>query len=357
MVQLLDRDLDLSEALDQSLRGVHHPRLRRLISQLSQGLEEGHSLANQMKAYRKNLPLFFRELIQVGEETGKLRKVFDALSRQCATLAPLDRRIQFGWIFPLVVAVVATGFMVYVESIAFTPSRALAPLPSVALICAALIFVDLAVIHPFRPVRWLLDRVKVEIPLWGPLIKGTAVYRFSVAMDLLIEIPGISLTQKWEMASRFTGNLHLTNCLRKGGQVLDEGGRLSEAMRETCLFPDKEMRQIAEAEALGMADEAFSEIAQENEEKLEGRVERISTLTHGAIIFPAVFFLISLIFLAVYRFHQLSPGTTIEQFAEAGLVTIPRLTVVLVFLAVVTRPRELSERLLGKTSKNLDQPS
>jgi len=222
--------------------------------------------------------------------------------------------------------------------------------------CLGLIAVDIFLIQLVPPIRRIFDLVKVRIPVWGKLARETAIYLFSNAMELLLHIPDIPIVQKWSAASRFAQNLYLTDRLNQGIGVLEGGGLIADAMAQTGLFQSEDIDRIAEAENLGRSDEAFSSMAARQEKRLEQRMERISKFTHGAIVLPVSFILGSLAVVAYFRSadipdevleYQLSGS---EIVAAQAVYVVPTLAVVLIFLAILTRPRAVNDRLLGGPS-------
>ncbi len=99
----------------RELRGSVPSALGRISDEISRRMEEGKPLAESMSATLPGLPRVYTAVIDAGLKSGNLPKALESLSRFAQQGLELRQRIEFAFVYPLFVFLLAYAlFMVFV---------------------------------------------------------------------------------------------------------------------------------------------------------------------------------------------------------------------------------------------------
>jgi type II secretory pathway component PulF len=108
--------------------------------------------------------------------------------------------------------------------------------------------------------RFLIDRWKLKIPVFGPIFHGYAVSRFCRILGTLLR-NGVPLLRALEISSDSTGNRVLSEAVRGAAENVSAGQTLSAPLAECGLVPRPVMAMIRVAEEANNLDHVLVSIA------------------------------------------------------------------------------------------------
>ena len=171
--------------ITRSLQSVQKQgKIGRLFTQISQDVSTGQSLLDAVNRHDNQFSSLDLILIEVGEQTGQMAEVFEALSQWYAFRQKLLRAIRSGMLLP-VLYIHATAFIVPVVACAlneFNPMiyvRGVLTILAMFYIPAALAAAIIFLTPKQGPLRQMMDRVLLAIPLLGAAIRDLELGRFS----------------------------------------------------------------------------------------------------------------------------------------------------------------------------------
>ncbi|MDQ7822635.1 MAG: type II secretion system F family protein [Candidatus Eremiobacteraeota bacterium] len=149
---------------------------------------------------------------------------------------------------------------------------------------------SLAVLHTVlassRAFRSFCDSVFVFTPLVGGVIKKFAVARFARAFANLYE-SGINVNQCVTAASSACGNMLLAGRFRKIAPAIDRGTPLSQAFRQSGLFPPLALQLIATGEETGTMATMLLKSADILDEQLDHTMKRFFVILPVLVLLMA----------------------------------------------------------------------
>lgn len=290
LILLLESGTSLSRALKTLSERGSRPALRAMIGEMAASVEAGNPLWTAFEKHPAHFDTVFVNLIRASEASGTLTTVLRRLTDYRESRQLLRRRVRSAMIYPVVLllacfgaVVVLSAFVVPVFEDFFT--RAGLPIPGgtrVMIAFAAMVrgwwwlpvvvLAALAVGYRFwftrSPGRRLAaDRIKLRIPLVGPIIHKNAVAELCRTLALLLR-SGVSMMTTLELTRYAIHNRAVAETLTRMRDSVERGGGLEEPMRASGVIPDVVVDMIATGEESGRVDAIAEQIAEVYEEEV-----------------------------------------------------------------------------------------
>lgn len=290
---LLGAGLTLTAALQALEEHAGDPTLEAVAAALRAEVEEGSSLSQALDRVGAGFPPTFVGFVRGGEATGRLDLAFQRLSAYLERELEFRRKAREALFYPAVVlgtaALVVGAFLLYVVPAFERVYRAAgAPLPplTLALMAASrglerllpvvgLVAVSLVLLAARRSawrVLWshmepALDRA----PRVGQLVRTARAARFLHSLGASLTA-GVPLVAALGVAAQAAGRTRWVAPLQRH---LEEGGRLTDALRATQEVPPVALRLVALGEESGQVGEMALRAADVLDREFEVRVRRL----------------------------------------------------------------------------------
>lgn len=116
--------------------------------------------------------------------------------------------------------------------------------------------------------RWILDGVRLKLPIFGPILHSSAVARFCRVLGTLLA-NGVPIVKALNISSTSTGNRRLEQAIKKSCENIQSGETLSAPLSVSGLVPPAVMAMINVAERSNSLDTVLIKIADRTEKKIE----------------------------------------------------------------------------------------
>jgi type IV pilus assembly protein PilC len=151
--------------------------------------------------------------------------------------------------------------------------------------------VTLRVAAKTRPeLRYLIDSLKLKIPLFGPMSLKIRLSRFATYMALLYGA-GVTVLRSLEICEALVDNSYIERAMQDARRSISEGGGISDSFVGTQIFPPLVIRMLRVGETTGNLDEALLNVSyfydreiQETIEAIEPAISPVLTVTMGALL-------------------------------------------------------------------------
>lgn len=117
--------------------------------------------------------------------------------------------------------------------------------------------------------RLVVDRVRIRLPLFGPVFLNLALARFCRILGTMLH-NGIPILKALNIAKDSTGNKVLTTAIEKSAENVTAGAKLADPLRKSGYFPGDVVEMITIAEEANTLETVLVDIA----EALEKRTAR-----------------------------------------------------------------------------------
>jgi type IV pilus assembly protein PilC len=128
-----------------------------------------------------------------------------------------------------------------------------------------------------------LDKVVLSAPIFGPLIRKTAVARFTRTMGTMLS-SGVPILDALDIVARASGNAVIGDGILFAKARVAEGKTLAEPLQETRIFPAMVCQMVSIGESTGALDTMLSKIADFYEEEVDAAVAGLTSLLEPLIM-------------------------------------------------------------------------
>ena len=293
---MINSGLPLVQSLDILAKQSENKSLRKVIESILYDVESGQTLADAMGAHPKVFTDLYKNMVAAGEAGGILDTILIRLAVFLEKADALKRKIKGAMIYPIVIFSVA-GAAVTVLLLFVIPTfqqmfeSAGVPLPGPTLFVIGLSkilqsywylifggiagFVVLLKQWYKTPTGQLfLDRVLLNLPVFGPLQRKTAIARFTRTLGTLVS-SGVSILDGLEITARTAGNRVIHDAIMESRTSIAGGETISEPLKKSGVFPPMVVQMINVGEQTGGLDEMLTKIADFYDEEVDAAVEAL----------------------------------------------------------------------------------
>ena len=308
-----------SREADRATGLIARSRLRAV----SEAVNEGQTLAAGLAETGNYFPTMFRELAEVGEETGHLAESFVRLAEHYEEQMKLRRILVAASTLPMLelgFALAVVGFLIWIMGIigqrgdetidplgfGLVGNAGLAAyLTFLALIAVALLVVYQAIRRGMvwtAPIQLLLLR----IPVLGQALQSVAMARLTWALHLTLEA-GMGLRRALAISLRSTRNAHYTRHIRSIDRAIEAGDPVHEAFLETRAFTPHFIDAVQVGEESGRLVESMEVLSRQYREQAEAALRTLTVLGGFAVwIFVAAIIIFLIFRLAMFYIGTLN---------------------------------------------------
>jgi type IV pilus assembly protein PilC len=159
--------------------------------------------------------------------------------------------------------------------------------------------------------RRAADRMKLLIPVFGPLHHKVCMARFSRTMGTLLT-SGVPILQAMETVSGVVGNSVMADAVLDARAKIREGERIGEPLEDSRLFPPMVVHMIGVGEESGSLDFMLQKIADFYEAEVEATLASLTAALEPILIvflgFVVGFIVIAMMMPMVKVIESLSSG-------------------------------------------------
>ena len=312
MYTLLKAGVPIMRALAGLQESAINPTLREVIADLRTSLDAGRELSSAMQRHPHVFSQFYVSVVRVGEATGQLEEAFNRLFGYLEFEREVRERIKSALRYPIIVMVVIAA-AVAIVNFAVIPAFAKlfaahnVPLPILTRILIGssnfflaywplMILVIVAAIAGFvtwtrtKAGRYAWDRVKLRIPIAGPIILKATLARFSRAFSLASGA-GVPIVQGMTVVAAVVDNAFLAQRVEAMREGVERGESVLRTAVAAGVFTPVVLQMIAVGEETGELDDLLGEVAEMYEREVDheiknlaAAIEPIITIALGALV-------------------------------------------------------------------------
>lgn len=296
------------------------PLARKNLRSVSEAINRGDSMTAAIDQTGDFFPLFFREMIEVGEKTGRLDRVLPQLADYYEHLVKLRRTFLQGIAWPvtqLVISLAVIGVLIlalgWVANMTGQETDLLGfglvgfpglvrYLLGIGLVAATLLVASRIVSR--GPVANWLSHVVMRMPVVGKTAQLMALSRMSWALAMATE-SGTDARHAVKLALNSTSSDYYRKHVPDVDQRIRQGQELHVTLRSTNAFPDEFLHALEVGEESGRLGETMlkmAEIYQDQAKSSMAGTTFAATIVIWGLVFTVLIFLIFRVF-SIYASH------------------------------------------------------
>jgi len=275
------------------------------LTEIKKSVEGGSTFADALRRHPKVFDELYVNLVAAGEVGGILDTILNRLAVFMEKSEKLKGKIKGALMYPLVICIIA-GIVVAVLLLYVVPifqgmfadfgSALPAPTQFVVNLSNGLksywwaflgtiigIVVSIRQFYHTDRGRVVIDGLLLKAPVFGDLLRKTAVARFTRTMATMIS-SGVPILEALEIVAKTAGNKIVESAIMQTRISLSQGKTLAEPLAATKVFPSMVVQMIGVGEATGALDAMLSKIADFYEEEVDTAVDTLMSLIEPALM-------------------------------------------------------------------------
>lgn len=287
---------------DQSTRS----QLTESLAQVRADVQGGTSLSAAMAEHPAHFPVLMTSTIAAGEAGGFLDKALDRVALMYETDAALRARIKSALTYPMVVLVFSflmmigvIWFIVPIFEKMFASLGGELPLPTRVMVSLShsmwwwLPLTVLAVIAARRTYRrarrthagFLLwtDRLKLRLPVFGPLTTKVAVSRWARSLGTLLSV-GVPVSQALDMVGTTSGNAVIADAMIDVRDSVRSGSTISAPLARHAVFPAMIVQMLEVGEESGQTSAMLDKAADFYDDEVKNATESLTSALEPLLV-------------------------------------------------------------------------
>ena len=302
---MINSGLPLVQSLDILAKQSQNPALRKVIEQVLFDVEAGNTLADALRKHPKVFSDLYVNMVAAGEAGGILDVILLRLATFLEKNEALARKIKGAMVYPAVIfsvaiiaVVVLLTYVIPTFREMFESAGVALPTPTVFVIWLSeslktywlyILGVVVAIVLTFRQTyrtpagRLAIDRLLLRLPLFGELLRKTAVARFTRTLGTLIG-SGVTILEGLEITARTAGNRVIHDAVMQARASIAGGETIAGPLRESGVFPPMVVQMINVGEQTGDLDGMLTKIADFYDDEVDAAVEALLSAMEPVMI-------------------------------------------------------------------------
>lgn len=279
--------------------------LKTTIRGLAEQVEGGNSFSEALAKYPKAFPSLYVNTVKAGETGGVLELVLTRLADFAEKSQKLNGRIKAALVYPALVLTMALSILFFLVTFIVPKFMQIfkemnVPLPLITQILLVISdfaknrwFIGLAIVIVFiilykvlyglTATRLILDRIKLDMPVMGQLLRKIAIARFARTLGTLLS-SGVPILQALMVAKDTTGNEVMACSIIRVHDSVREGETVAKPLLKAGLFPAMAVNMISVGEETGALDQMLLKIADVYDEEVDVTVIGLMSLLEPFLI-------------------------------------------------------------------------
>ncbi|MDN7240351.1 type II secretion system F family protein [Planococcus sp. N028] len=284
---------------------VESKALRKTLTEIDEELRKGNSLSDSLAKYPKIFEPLTINLVRAGELSGNIDESLDRLATHYDKAYQTRQKVKSAMSYPVVVGVLAIGVVIFLLS-SIVPMFADmfegmgGELPMITqvvmgasdfvkvywyllILFVLLIMGTLWLMKRSEKGRFILDTLLLKIPIFGNILKKSALARLTRTLSSLFS-SSVPILQALTMTEKVVGNEVMSKVIIAARDSLQKGGSLTEPMKKHWAFPPLIPHMISIGEQTGSLDHMLAKVAEFYEKEVEAETDRLKALIEPLMI-------------------------------------------------------------------------
>ncbi|MBU3664540.1 MAG: type II secretion system F family protein [Chthoniobacterales bacterium] len=312
LATLIDSGLPLLRGL--TVLGKQEPDkvLRTTIGKLADTVQGGSTFSDALSQHPKIFNKLYVNMVKAGELGGVMELVLVRLADFQEKAQKLKNKVVSAMFYPVIVLVIAIAIMAFLlvyivpkfEQI-FADMLGGKPLPALTqfvitlskfvqeqlflIVGGVVVFVvAINMLSKLPKGRTFLDAFKLRLPLFGDLVKKSAISRFTRTLGTLVT-SGVPILQALNITRDTAGNVVLADAIQNVHDSVKEGESIVAPLEKSGIFPPMVVSMIDVGEETGQLPEMLLKIADVYDDEVDNTVAGLTSLLEPImIVFLAV---------------------------------------------------------------------
>ncbi len=332
LATLVNAHVPLPRALEVTLGQIQNPALHRIVSQVKYDVEHGATFNDALSQHPKVFSDLYINMVKAGESGGVLGIVLERLAGFAERQRLLKNDVISALFYPIILLTLSISAVTVLMILVIPKFTAMfndlgveLPLPTRILIgttdifqtywwvALVIIIVTVAGVRQYLKLEagqvWF-DRLKLKVPLIGPIISTFAIVRFTRTMATLLE-NGVRMLPALAVVKDTIGNKVYSNVVAEAEVEVEQGSTLSRELGKSKDFPEFVTHMVAVGEESGEPVHMLSKLSEYYDIEIKKSLERLTSSIGPLVILlmgVIIGFIAVAMILPIFEANQLLSG-------------------------------------------------
>jgi type IV pilus assembly protein PilC len=283
--------------------------LRNVIKEVCEDVEGGSTLSEGMAKHPKAFDRLYVKMVAAGEAGGVLETILVRLAEFMEKAQKLKRKVVGAMVYPVAVLTFAGGIVLFIMIFVVPkfeqifrdfgttlpgPTQALIDIsnwlvkgtPPGWLVILSIPFLAMLTIKFVKMSEtgcYILDMIKMKIPILGSITKKNSVARFTRTLATLINA-GVPILEAINITKDTTGNEVFARALVGVHDSIREGESFAEPLRASRIVDSLVVNMVDVGEETGELDKMLMKVADNYDEEVDTMVSSLVSLLEPVLV-------------------------------------------------------------------------
>lgn len=317
LATLVDAGLPLVRSLEVLDKQERNPMLRKALREMAESIQSGSTFAEALAHHPRTFNKLYVNMAKAGEVGGVLDKVLIRLAEFMEKGQKIKNKVTSAMVYPIVVMVMAVGILIFLmvfiipkfkeifsellegaalpgltqfvmgisSAVAGMVDLGFIRVPGILLVAVvvALLVMTIKLVAKTRSGAYWVDRVKLNMPVFGALVKKTAIGRFTRTLGTLMS-SGVPVLQALNIVRDTAGNEVLARAVSSVHDAVKEGENMAPPIEATKVFPPMVISMVQVGEETGELPEMLMKIADTYDDEVDNAVAGLTSVIEPLLI-------------------------------------------------------------------------
>jgi len=302
---LLHAGTPLAECLQVLIEQSGGRRFEAVLRDVRERVTGGETLADSLASHPSVFNDLYANMVRAGEASGQLDAVLSRIGTFLQRQARLKNKVAAALMYPIILVSVGTAVVfvlmwkVVPKILALVSQKGgTLPLPTrilrsvsgffgdywlLLLVAVAGVYALFISIRGTEKGRYLIDKLKLNLPIFGDLFRKQAISRFAVTLSTLLK-SGLPVLDGLKIVKNVVDNAALAEVVGIIHDRIVEGTDISAPLKRSRMFPAVVGHMIAIGEQSGQLEEILSQLADAYDEEIDIATQRMTAILEPILI-------------------------------------------------------------------------
>jgi type IV pilus assembly protein PilC len=307
LATLIDSGLPLLRGLTVLAKQERDAVLNRTITNLAESVQGGSTFSEGLAQHPRIFNDLYVNMVKAGELGGVLEVVLTRLAEFQEKAAKIKNKVVAAMVYPIIVMCMAVAILSFLLVFIVPKFEAIfhdmlgdKPLPTITLfvigvsrfvqnhwlVLIGLIIATIAGYNFFNRTpggKSTIDSIKLRIPLFGDVLRKTAISRFSRTLGTLVT-SGVPILQALNITRATAGNMVISRAIAQVHDSVKEGESIVLPLEASGAFPPMVISMIDVGEETGQLPEMLLKIADVYDDEVDNSVAALTAMLEPLMI-------------------------------------------------------------------------
>jgi type IV pilus assembly protein PilC len=307
LATLIDAGLPLLRGLTVLAKQEPDQVLRKVIVSLAEAVQGGGTFSESLGGHPQIFNKLYVNMVKAGELGGVLELVLLRLAEFQEKAQKIKNKVVSAMFYPAIVLVIAIAIMAFLLVFIVPKFQAIfddmlggKPLPALTtfvistsnmvknhvieiIVGIVIVIVGYKILSKTNKGSQILDAFKLKAPLFGDLVRKSAISRFSRTLGTLVT-SGVPILQALNITRETAGNRVIADAIMKVHDSVKEGESIVQPLEASGVFPPMVISMIDVGEETGQLPEMLLKIAEVYDDEVDNAVSGLTSLLEPIMI-------------------------------------------------------------------------